>query len=232
LVAVSDPHDAAPPADDAALTILVAAVLSSAVRAAVEMRALVQRASGQPHRDGPASIPPVLDAAFDVALRATAVVADGAVLLGRVGQRAALRTPRPPAIPSGSWPLPALARSAERGRNARVKGDQIARELAGKVVDEVLDRIDLTRLVAERVNIGDVVAGIDLAGIVKEVIDEIDLPELIRESRGAAASDTEVDRQIRDIEVDERVNKAIGQVLLRRGNANAVAAHPEVGSDG
>lgn len=225
---MSDPHDAAPPADDAALTILVAAVLSSAVRAAVEMRALVQRASGRPHRDGPASIPPVLDAAFDVALRATALVADGAVLLGRVGQRAALRTPRPPVIPSGSWPLPALARSAERGRNARAKGDQAAREL----VDEVLDRIDLTRLVAERVNIGDVVAGIDLAGIVKEVIDEIDLPELIRESRGARASDTEVDRQIRDIEVDERVNKAIGQVLHRRGTANAIAAHSEVDGDG
>ena len=63
----------------------------------------------------------------------------------------------------------------------------------------MLDRLDLTALVRERVDLDALVAGvdidaiisrIDLGGLAEEVIAEIDLPEIIRESTGSVASDT------------------------------------------
>ena len=48
----SDPPDAPEPAAQATLVTLIAAVLSSAVRAGVELRSLVERASGRAHEDG------------------------------------------------------------------------------------------------------------------------------------------------------------------------------------
>ena len=111
--------------------------------------------------------------------------------------------------------------------NADRIGRQVAADLVVGVVDEVLDHIDLTRLVLDRVDIGDVVAGIDMAGIAKEVIDEIDLPEIIRESSGAMASETVTGMRIKGIEADERVNRAIGRVLLRRRDRNTVTLPPD-----
>lgn len=241
LMAVSDPSDttpgsqAPPSTDDAILTIVVAAVLSAAVQAAIEMRTLLERASGDSRQDGAEPISPAVDAAFDVALRVAAVVAGGAAMLGRLGRRVTLLTPQPPILSSRFWPQMVLARSVARGRIARLNADRIGRQVAADLVvgmvDEVLDHMDLTRLVLERVDIDDVVSGIDLAGIAREVIDEIDLPEIIRESSGAMASETLLGMRIKGIEADERVNRAIGRVLLRRRDRNTVTVSPERDGD-
>ncbi len=148
---------------------LVAAVLSSAVRAALELRALVERAAGRTHRDDAGTVAPVVDAAFDLALRATAAAAGAAAELGRLARPVALIALRPPLMPSRFWPDTALARMVERGRAARANADRVNEQVAGQllvaVVNEALDRIDLTQLVLDRVKLNDIIATVDIDDI-------------------------------------------------------------------
>ena len=289
-MAVSVPSDAAPsseapaPHAEATLVIVTAAVLSAAVRAAVGVRAIVARAAGRSRQDVNA-VAPVVDAAFDLALRAAAVMGSAGTVLSRLGRAAAPVVLRPPMLQSRLRPHPALAQMVERGRNARENADRLRAQVAGDLVvdvlDEVLDRIDLTQLVLDRVklsniiatvdiddivarldlapivdrvpidrimtridlnaiaarldvnaiaarlDVDDVIARIDLAGIANQVIEEIDLPEIIRESSGAMASETMLGMRIRGIEADQRVNRVIDRLLLRRQDRNTAVPLPQ-----
>lgn len=188
--------------------ILVATVLSSAVRAAVQVQAQLERASGRSRQDGAETVAPIVDAAFDLALRAAALVVGGAGVLRRVGRPVALVALRPPILPSRFWPQTGLALTVERGRKARANADRVGAQVAGYLLVAMLD---------------DVLDRVDLAGIANRVIDEIDLPAIIRESSGAMASETVLGMRIRGIEADERVNRVVDRVLLRRRDRNALA---------
>ena len=84
-------------------------------------------------------------------------------------------------------------------------------------VEPVIDRVDLTALVLERVDLGAVVdaalAKVDLIGLAEQVIDGVDLPELIRESTGSMASDTVRGVRMRGIEADQTVSRAMDRLL-------------------
>ncbi len=113
---------------------------------------------------------------------------------------------------------------------------RIAAELSGLTratvrgaVAAVLDQLDLTDLVVERVDLDriarqldvDAVVGrVDFVGIVRQVVIDIDLPEIIRESTGSMASDTVRDVRLRSIAADESVSTWIHRVL-RPGRATA-----------
>ena len=169
----SDPPDAPEPAAQATLVTLIAAVLSSAVRAGVELRSLVERASGRAHEDGADAVPPVVDAAFDLTLRATAVAADVATRTTRLVRPVALLALRPPIVGPRFWPETVLARMVDRGRNVRATADRqsarMASDLVNTVVNEVLDRIDLTQLVIDRVKLNQIVDAVDIDAIVAQV---------------------------------------------------------------
>jgi hypothetical protein len=255
-------------------------VLSAAVWVGVEVRAIIERASGR-STQGAKAVAPWVDAVFEVALRTAAVVGETAVALGRLGRPVVSIMWQPPVVPVRLRPQTWLDQIVERGRSAREQADRRRAEVAGDLVmailDEVLDRIDLTKLVLDRVNIADIVASmdineiaaqidigaivdrvpidrvidridlneiaagldvnavaarldigqvlerIDLTQIANQVIAEVDLPEIIRESSGAMASETMVGMRIRGIEADERVNRVIDRLLLRRRNHNSVA---------
>jgi hypothetical protein len=89
------------------------------------------------------------------------------------------------------------------------------------VLDAVLDRIDLTAVVLERVDLDALVqavlARIDLVALAEEVIDAVDLPEIIRESTGSMASETVRGARMQGIAADEAVGRAVDRLLLRRG---------------
>jgi hypothetical protein len=82
-------------------------------------------------------------------------------------------------------------------------------------IDRILNRIDIDAIAA-RIDIDAIIARIDVSGIARQVIDDIDLPEIIRESSGAMASETVVGVRMRGIEADERINRIVDRVLLRR----------------
>jgi hypothetical protein len=81
--------------------------------------------------------------------------------------------------------------------------------------EKILARIDVNA-VAAGVDLDAIVARIDLAGLANDVIGQIDLPEIIRESSGAMASETLVGVRLQGIEADERVNRIVNRLLLRR----------------
>ncbi|WP_157805165.1 hypothetical protein [Mumia flava] len=100
-----------------------------------------------------------------VAVRAVA----GPALVA-LGRRAAY----PPLVPAAVAPGPAVARLASRGAERRRELGRravgSARALVPVVVDRVLDELDLTRLVLDRV---------DLAVVVTVALDELDLTEVV-----------------------------------------------------
>ena len=110
------------------------------------------------------------------------------------------------------------ARRGDPGRGAgagrRRRGGGAARRRA------VLDRVDLTALVLERVDLGAVVdaalAKVDLVGLAEQVIDGVDLPELIRESTGSMASDTVRGVRMHGIEADQTVSRAMDRLFRSR----------------
>jgi hypothetical protein len=116
---------------------------------------------------------------------------------------------------------------------------RIAAELSGLVratvreaVAAVLDQLDLTDLVVERVDLDrivrqldvDAVVGrVDFVDIVRQAVIDIDLPEIIRESTASMASDTVRDLRLRGIAADESVSTWIRRVL-RPGRVTAIPA--------
>jgi hypothetical protein len=84
----------------------------------------------------------------------------------------------------------------------------------------VLDRVDLTALVLQRVDLGAIadaaLARVDLVAIAEQVIEGVDLPELIRESTGSMASDTVRGVRMRGIEADQTISHAMDRLLRSR----------------
>ena len=212
-----------PPAEST-LVILVAAVLSTAIRATVQARMLLEHAADRARQDRADTVAPVVnpmvnpmvdpvvDAAFELALRAAAIVAGAEKVLIRSARPIALVALRPPILPSRFWPQTRLAPTIEHGRRARANADQVTAQLSADLLTTVLDHIDL-------------------AGIANQVIDQIDLPAIIRESSGAMTSEAVLGIRIRGIEADERVNRMVDRVLLRRQHRHTLTPAQGAGSD-
>jgi hypothetical protein len=111
-------------------------------------------------------------------------------------------------------------------------------------VDLVLDQLDLTALVARRVDldrlvaqvdvdavaarldIDVIIARIDLIARAQEVVDGIDLPGIIRQSTGSMASDGVREVRSRGIEADQALAHFVDRRLLRRRSARSAAVAP------
>ena len=104
-----------------------------------------------------------------------------------------------------------------------------------------LDRLDVTALVRDHVDLDALVATVDLDPIVERldllglaafIIDGIDLPAIIRESTGGITSDALRGARLRSYGADETVARAIDRVLLRhraRDTQSGNGWHPEGG---
>ncbi len=93
-----------------------------------------------------------------------------------------------------------------------------------KVAELVLDQIDLTALVRERVDIDAIVAGvdidaiiarIDLIGLADQVIDGVDLPAIIRESTGTVTAEVMTDVRSQTARADDVVSGFVDRMLGR-----------------
>jgi hypothetical protein len=82
-------------------------------------------------------------------------------------------------------------------------------------IDRILDTVDLDAVIG-RVDLNAVIHRVDLAGIATEVIGEIDLPELIRESTGAVTSETVRAVRMRSAEADLFMGRIIDRLLMRK----------------
>ncbi len=117
---------------------------------------------------------------------------------------------RPPLVPVRLQLGTLLGRAARRGSSYRgevlVEVEEVLDRLIPAVVSELLDHVDLTRLVQQNV---------DVVTLAEEVIAEIDLPAIIRESTGAVASDALLGVRMQSISGDEAIARAMGRLRSR-----------------
>jgi hypothetical protein len=160
-------------------------------------------------RPGP-SLPASVEGPLDVALGATAAVArpvvGAAVTVGRAAaptvRSAWALVLRPPLVPE-AWTAGALLdRLGDQGRRLRYAAGEDLTVAAGRTLDvvtpsvlePVLDRVDITGIVLERVDLERIVAAVldrmdltqvvldrvDLKTVVESAIDSIDLNDIVR----------------------------------------------------
>ena len=88
----------------------------------------------------------------------------------------------------------------------------------------VLDQIDLTALVRDRVDIDAIVAEvdidaiiarIDLIGLAETIIDGVDLPAIIRESTGTVTAEVMTDVRTQTARADDVVSGIVDRMLGR-----------------
>lgn len=185
--------------------------------------------------------------------RAGAQVADAALGLGIALARAGLGAARwagwavRPAAPLVRRAVhdPLVRRLVAAGAESRaavaVALAERFRELLPRVLDDVLDQVDLTTVVLDRVDLDAVAAGldldaaaaridvdailarVDLIALAEYIIDGVDLPEIIRDSTGSMASEGIRSVRLQSIDADERVNRLVDRMLLRRHGRRTVA---------
>ncbi|MCW2522525.1 MAG: hypothetical protein JWO63_860 [Frankiales bacterium] len=190
--------------------------------------------------DGPVVVGAVafrMPAAVDIGVDVFVSATRQAKAVGRVGFAVAAPLAglalRPARLLQRRWSLASGPVRAEQGRQLRLAGEQQAVEFVSRwlpvIIDRALDRVDVTQLVLDHVQLERIIARLDVVGIAREVIDELDLPEIIRESSSSMASETVVGVRLRGVEADERVGRILDRVLLRR---NSRVAADGVGPDG
>jgi hypothetical protein len=165
-------------------------------------------------RDNPAKHPAISAAA-------------GAAAVAVVGTKAAYRAVA--ALPIvGSLMRRGVAQLSDLGDKFVTRSIDPARALvtaiAVDVVESVLDEIELTALVRERVDIDAIVADIDidaivnridLIGLANRVIEGVDLPAIIRESTGSVTADVMDDVRSQGERADDFVSGIVDRVLGR-----------------
>lgn len=149
-----------------------------------------------------------------------------------------------------------VGRAEQLGRSLVGAGTATARGAATELVSAVdatlsgalrwaaeaaLERLDVTALVRDHVDLDELVATVDLdavayrldlLGLAAFIIDGIDLPAIIRESTGGITSDALRGARLRSYGADQTVARAVDRVLLRhraRDTGNGNGWHPEVG---
>jgi hypothetical protein len=203
----------------------------------------------------PTAVQGPLDAALGAAVMVARPVVGVTVVVGRAVEPLARDIlgllARPPLVPLAWTPAEITHRLADRGRGVRLAGIEDA-EVAGgealdlviptvldrvldriditelvlqrveldRIVDAVLDKMDLTQVVLDRVDLGTVINAalddIDIAEIANQVIDDVNLPEIIRESTTGVAGDVIDGTRLRAVQGDELVNRLVDRILLRR----------------
>ena len=148
-----------------------------------------------------------------------------------------------------AWPRPWLRQAAVRGRQDReALTSAVARLVLARVpglAAALLDQLDLTAVVTERVDVNDVAAHVDVDAIARRVdviaildrmdpaavtrylVEELDLPAIIQSSTGSIMSDAVHDVRMQSIGADERLSRAVDAMLLRRHHGRRTA--PEAG---
>ncbi|HYO02670.1 MAG TPA: hypothetical protein VET27_12665 [Mycobacterium sp.] len=121
--------------------------------------------------------------------------------------------------------LPVVGGPLRRGVDSGVEQLRAMVSAVGsQVVGLVLDEIDLTALVRERVDvdaiaaeidIDAIIARIDLIGLANEIIDGVDLPAIIRESTNSVTAEVMTDVRTQGHRADDAVAGFVDRMLGR-----------------
>jgi hypothetical protein len=176
----------------------------------------------EPYRETSSArtVPAAVDAVLGLAAMATSTAASVTRLFGRAAAPVGRLIMHPPILNERLHPARLVEAFADRGHVARTSaGDDLSRIIAAvvpPVVDEVLDSLDLTSLVRERVDIDALVSTVDVAAI----IDRLDIDEIV--------SKVDIDGILRQVDVDAIVAKVDIDAVVRQVDVNAIARQVDV----
>lgn len=182
---------------------------------------------------GAPRLPPEVERVLDVALGLAGLTVGAAVAAARTTHRVTEPVARliwhPPLVPHQLHPATLAGRLALAGRSDREvlrrRVEVMLDEWTPVVVAAVVERLDLTRLVEEHVDLDEVVATVDLDAAVRRVdldavVDRIDLD--------AVAAKLDVDAVIERADLDAAVKRVDIDAILSRVDVDAIAATLDV----
>ena len=123
---------------------------------------------------------------------------------------------------------------AQRGMSVVI--DPILDAVVPRVTDAVLDRLDLTQIVLDHVDVDAIVAKADIEAVIDRVpivpiadyvIDEIDLPQIIRQSTGGVATDAINSVRVQTFGADQWVSRLTDAIVRRRQRNLQAPREPE-----
>lgn len=217
--------------DDRWLVALAGAL--STVAASVEVaRRHVARSLGQ--QPGPNSVPAAVDVVIGVAVGATAraiPVARGAMNAFRPVAELAVR---PPLVPEQWQPITWLRARGHDGFVYRTRAAPVMQNIVPAVTAAVLDRIDITGIVVDRVDLGRIVDEVDVNAIVDRVdvdaiVAKLDLDAIVaRVDIDAILRRIDLDAIVERIDLDAIVAKLDLDSIVARVDLDAVAARIDI----
>jgi hypothetical protein len=175
------------------------------------------------------AMPAAVDAAVGVAAAAT----DAAVSVTRLFARAAAPVGRlvmhPPLVNESLHPARVVEAFADRGYLARTSANtdlnRIIAAVVPPVVEEVLDSLDLTALVQERVDIDALVSTVDIAA----VVDRMDIDAIVRQvDVDGMLRQVDIDAIARQVDVDAIVSQVDIDAIARRIDVDAIVERIDV----
>lgn len=175
------PDPAEPTEDDRSLMALVGAI--SAVVAAVELvRRYVAESLGRPLRSGP--VVPAADVVIGVVAGAAARAMPAGRIALKVLRPVSAFAVRPPLLPERLAPITWLQARGREGTAYRTPAAPLLHNLVPMAAGVILDRIDLTSIVIERVEIDRIIDEVDLNGVVSRVdlnpiVDRVDIDAIV-----------------------------------------------------
>jgi hypothetical protein len=163
-------------------------------------------------------------AAVDAAVGVAAMAMNATVSVTRILARAAAPVGRlvmhPPILNERLHPARVVEAFADRGQLARTSANadlnRIIAAVVPPVVDEVLDSLDLTALVQQRVDIEVLVSTVDIAA----VVDRMDIDSIVRQ--------VDVDGMLRQVDIDAIVSKVDIDAIIRQVDIDAIARQVDI----
>jgi hypothetical protein len=202
-------------------------VLAAALRSPEVSRVLEGGGAARDGQSGPStedsrSVPPVVDAAIAVGLIATEVAARSVTIGFELVRPFAALILRPPVLPERYWPQRGLDELADRGERTRRQGARRAwallDDLVPFVVDAILDRIDLTQIVIDRVKLTRVVDEVDI----DEIVGRLDLVSIIEK--------VPIDHILELVDIDGVVARVNLDSIMARVDVNAIVDTVDIGA--
>jgi hypothetical protein len=165
-----------------------------------------------------------MPAAVDAAVGVAAMAMNATMSVTRILARAAAPVGRlvmhPPILNERLHPARVVEAFADRGQLARTSANadlnRIIAAVVPPVVDEVLDSLDLTALVQQRVDIEVLVSTVDIAA----VVDRMDIDSIVRQ--------VDVDGMLRQVDIDAIVSKVDIDAIIRQVDIDAIARQVDI----
>jgi len=175
------------------------------------------------------TVPAAVDAALGAAALATSVAVSMMRRVARVAAPIGHMVLHPPILNERLHPARVVDALAHLGREARTSTDgdlnRIIAAVVPPVVDQVLDSLDLTALVRERVDIDMLVSAVDIAAIV----DRLDIDAIVREvDIDAIVRQVDIDAIVRQVDIDAIVDRVDIDAIAKRIDLDAIVERIDI----